>query len=147
MVLLKFWPLSKLALNLFVSYNHVNPTNLLSILLLILLILYVLPMYCIYPIITINSFGEGKGELSIYLFYYNHLFTHFTTIILLVFIFTFYVSPYHLSYSFIFILLQLYIYPFYYNNFACFHIDPPCIALPFIRLSYFNYILNFLLLQ
>ena len=38
-----------------------------------------------------------------------------------------------------FILLQPFN-PFYYSNFACFHIYPPCIALPFIHLLYFNYI-------
>jgi hypothetical protein len=71
-------------------------------------------MYYIYPIITSNSFGEGKrGNVGfsltlsiydipfIYPFYYNHLFTHFTTTIYLL------------------ILLQPFIYPFNYNNFAC----------------------------
>ena len=34
---------------------------------------------------------------------------------------------------------------FYYNNFASFHIYPPCIALPFIQLLCFNYIFLFIL--
>jgi hypothetical protein len=102
----------------------VNPTILLSILLLILLILHVLPMYCIYPIISFNSFWwREKGNvvfsftLSIYYipFIYPlispilttsiyslillqpYIYPFFTTIILLFFIFTLQVSPYHLS--------------------------------------------------
>ena len=68
----------------------------------------------------------------IYPFIISHLFTHlFLPFLLQAFIHSFY-------YNHIFT-------HFYYNNFASFHIYPPCIALPFIQLLCFNYIFLFLL--